>query len=705
MHKTRRYLSQTVALATTLFLFTMCTRPTNPLLEAWDTPHGTAPFDRIALEHYEPALMEGIHRHDAEIDAIVSNPDNPTFDNTIAALDYAGQLLARVSTLLGNLGEANTSDDMQALILRLMPTLTEHSNNISLNPALFARVKAVYDHADRTLLTTEQQRLLDETYRSFVRSGANLNDADKDTYRQITGDLAQATVIFNQNHLKATNAYRLHITDSTRLEGIPETALQMAAEEAAAHDNEGTGWTFTLQAPSYVPFITYCRDRELRHTLYMAYNTQAIDSNTDVVKQIVNLRLQLAQLLGYNTYADYVLEERMAGDIAHVNDMYTQLLTAYTPAAHRDVEAVAAQARSEEGDTFQLMPWDFAYYAEHLRRARYNLDEELLRPYFQLDNVISGVFNLATQLYGITFKENADIPVYHPDVKAYEVFDADGTFLAVLYADFFPRDSKSSGAWMTSYKGQWREADGTDSRPHVSLNTNFTKPTAGKPALLTYDEVETFLHEFGHSLHGIFAATTYPSMCSPEVTWDFVELPSQIMENFGTEKAFLHTFARHYETDELIPDTLVESLVRAQTFNAAYACMRQISFGLLDMAWYTRTTPFEGDVRTYEKEAFAPTQLLPVLPETCMSTQFGHIMSGGYAAGYYSYKWAEMLDADAFSVFAADGVISAAVAGRFRDNILSRGDSEHPMTLYKAFRGQEPTIEALLRRDGINAEE
>ena len=697
------YSIRALLLAAPILLFTMCsTTPANPLLAPCATPHGTLPFDQIQLGHYEPAISEGIRQHDAEVAAIVANPEAPTFANTIAALDYSGRLLDRVTTALFNLNEAVTSDAMQELVLRVTPTLTDHANDISLNAALFSRVKEVYDHADRTALTTEEQRLLDATYRSFVRSGANLDDAGKEQYRKLTEELAQATQIFDQNHLKATNSYRLNIADSTRLQGMPATATDMAAEEAAAHGEEG--WTFTLQAPSYVPFMTYCQDRDLRRQLYMAYNTQATsgeNDNTAVVRQIVNLRLAIARLLGYNHFADYTLEERMAENMANVNAMFDQLLTAYTPAARADVAAVRALAQEEQGEGFDLMPWDFSFYAERLRKARYDFDEEMLRPYFKLENVIDGVFGLATSLYGITFDENKDIPVFHPDVKAYDVHDADGTFLAVLYADFFPRESKRSGAWMTNYKDQWLDADGTDSRPIVSITTNFTKPTAGKPALLTYDEVETFLHEFGHSLHGIFAATRYPSMGSPNVAWDFVEMPSQIMENFGTAKAFLHTFARHYETGELIPDTLVACLTRAQNYNAAYSCLRQLSFGLLDMAWYTRTEPFEGDVIAYEKEAFAPAQLLPVIPGTCMTTQFGHIMSGGYAAGYYCYKWAEMLDADAFSVFAADGVISRAVGDRFRQEVLSKGDSERPMTLFTTFRGQEPTIDAMLRRDGI----
>lgn len=699
----RRFpLASYIILLATILSFTMCNSNDNPFLAPFGTPHETIPFDRIRLSHYEPAILEGIRQHDAEIASIVGNTSPADFENTIEALDRSGMLLTRVSTVLGNLNEAETSNEMQQLVLKLMPLLTEHANNISLNPALYARVKEAASNISRESLTTEQQRLLDNTIRSFVRSGANLSEGDKETYRHITTELSQATILFNQNHLKATNAYRLNITDKERLAGIPETAMEMAAEEAASHEEEG--WTFTLQAPLYTPLMKYCDSRALREEIYMAYNTQALYgdvSNIDVVKKIVNLRLQLAQLLGYSNYADYVLEERMAENKANVDHMYAQLLEAYLPAARKDVAAVAAQACKEQGNGFVLMPWDFAYYAEHLRKEQYNFDEETLRPYFQLENVISGVFGLATKLYGITFHENPDIPVFHPDVKAYDVLDADSSYLAVLYADFFPREGKSSGAWMTSYKGQWIEPDGTDSRPHVSITTNFTKSTAGKPALLTYDELETFLHEFGHSLHGIFAKTHYPSLCSPDVAWDFVEMPSQIMENFGTEKEFLHTFARHYQTGELLPDSLVESLVRAKNFNAAYACIRQVSFGLLDMAWYTRTTPFEGDVVAYEKEAFSSTSLLPSLPETCMTVQFGHIMAGGYPASYYSYKWSEMLDADAFSVFADDGVISPRVANRFRKEILERGDAEHPKVLYHNFRGQEPTIDALLRRDGI----
>ena len=666
------------------------------------TLHDTIPFDRIQLSDYEPAILEGIRRHNAEIDAIISNPEPAGFENTIEALDRSGMLLTLVTTVLENLNQANTSDEMQELVLKLTPLLTEHSNNITLNSALYARIKEAAGNIQRQELTVEQNRLLDNTLRAFVRSGADLNDNEKEAYRNITNELAQAAILFDQNHLKATNAFRINIKDEKQLSGIPVSAMEMAAEEASSHGEEG--WTFTLHAPLYTPMMKYCDSRELRKEMFMAYNTQALsgeNSNVEIVRSIVNLRIKLAQLLGYDTFADYVLEERMAEDKATVDAMYKQLLEAYLPVARKDVEAVTEQARSEEGEDFALMPWDFAYYAEHLRKAKYNFDEEKLRPYLQLEHVIEGVFGLATKLYGISFKENPQIPVYHPDVKAYEVFDVDGSFLAVLYADFFPRKEKSSGAWMTSYKRQWIEPDGTDSRPHVSITTNFTKPTANKPALLTYGELETFLHEFGHALHGIFSATHYPSLCSPEVVWDFVEMPSQIMENFGREKAFLRSFAFHYQTGEPLPDTLIDGLLQARNFNAGYACIRQVSFGLLDFAWHSRQIPFDGDVVAYEKEAFRPTQLLPPLPDTCMTVQFSHIMSGGYAASYYSYKWSEMLDADAFSVFAADGVISAKVANRFRKEILERGDAEHPKVLYHNFRGQEPTIDALLRRDGI----
>lgn len=676
----------------------------NPFFSEYTTPHETAPFDKIKLEHYEPAFLEGIKQHQAEVDAIINNPEAPTFENTIVALDYAGDMLDRVVTVFFNLNSAETSDEMQALAQKLSPVLTEHSNNISLNEKLFARVKAVYETTDKSTLTTEQQRLLQKSYDSFARNGANLSEEDKVKYRELTTELSKATLEFGQNMLKATNSYALNVTDSARLKGLPESALEAAAQTAKEKRQEG--WTFTLHAPSYSSLMMYCEDRDLRRELYMAYNTQNVQdneyNNEENVKKIANLRLAIAQLLGYDSHADYVLENRMAENAANVNQLLDQLLTAYLPAAKEEVKAVQEMAaRTEDKDSeLILMPWDWSFYSEKLRNEKYSLNDEMVRPYFKLENVTKGVFGLATRLYGITFVENKDIPVFHPDVKAYDVLDKDGSYLAVIYTDFFPRAGKRSGAWMTNYKEQYVK-DGVDSRPHVSITMNFTKPTESKPALLTMDEVETFLHEFGHALHGIFAATNYPSMGGTNVYRDFVELPSQLMENFLPKKEFLATFAFHYETGELIPDELIERIVRAQNYNAAYMCIRQLSFGLLDMAWYSRTTPFDGDVRAYEQEAWAPTQLLPVVPETNMTTRFGHIMSGGYSAGYYSYKWSEMLDADAFSLFEEKGIYNEEVATSFRKNILEKGSSEHPKELYRRFRGQDATIDAMMKRDGI----
>lgn len=674
----------------------------NPFFSEYTTPHETAPFDKIKLEHYEPAFLEGIKQHQAEVDAIINNPEAPTFENTIVALDYAGDVLDRVVTVFFNLNSAETSDEMQALAQKLSPVLTEHSNNISLNEKLFARVKAVYETTDKSTLTTEQQRLLQKSYDSFARNGANLSEEDKAKYRELTTELSKTTLAFGQNMLKATNSYALNVTDSARLKGLPESALEAAAQTAKEKGQEG--WTFTLHAPSYSPLMMYCEDRDLRRELYMAYNTQNVQdneyNNEENVKKIANLRLAIAQLLGYDSHADYVLENRMAENAANVNQLLDQLLTAYLPAAKEEVKAVQEMAARTEGKDFELMPWDWSFYSEKLRNEKYSLNDEMVRPYFKLENVTKGVFGLATRLYGITFVENKDIPVFHADVKAYDVLDKDGSYLAVIYTDFFPRAGKRSGAWMTNYKEQYVK-DGVDSRPHVSITMNFTKPTESKPALLTQDEVETFLHEFGHALHGIFAATNYPSMGGTNVYRDFVELPSQLMENFLPKKEFLATFAFHYETGELIPDELIERIVRAQNYNAAYMCIRQLSFGLLDMAWYSRTTPFDGDVRAYEQEAWAPTQLLPVVPETNMTTRFGHIMSGGYSAGYYSYKWSEMLDADAFSLFEEKGIYNQEVATSFRKNILEKGSSEHPKELYRRFRGQDATIDAMMKRDGI----
>ena len=667
----------------------------NPFFEPFNTPHGTMPFDRIAIEHYEPAIREGIARQNKEIDAIINNPEPATFQNTILALEESGKLLQQVENVFGNLLSAETNDAMQELAKELMPLLNEHANNISLNERLFARVKAVYKQRQNESLSAEQMKLLEDTYDGFIRSGVNLQGADKEKYRELSQKLSLLALQFSENNLKETNDYLLVLKDKAQLEGLPQTAMKQVE-----------GWAFTLQAPSFVPFMNYSTHRELRKELYMAYNTKCTHDNAcnnlDIVKELVNTRLAIAQLLGYKDYASYKLERRMAQNSKNVYQLLNQLLEAYKPTALQEYAEVQALAKEEQGDDFVLMPWDWSYYSRKLQERKFNLNDEMLRPYFELENVKKGVFGLATRLYGITFKKNTDIPVYHKDVEAYEVFDKDGSFLAVLYTDFYPREGKRSGAWMTSYKEQWiDEATGENSRPHVSLVMNFTKPTQDKPALLTFSEVETFLHEFGHSLHGMFANTTYASLSGTNVYWDFVELPSQIMENFATEKEFLHTFARHYQTGELIPDELVQRIKDSANFNAAYACLRQVSFGLLDMAWYTRTTPFEGDVKTYEKQAWAPTQILPDVPEACMSVQFSHIFAGGYSAGYYSYKWAEVLDADAFSLFQEKGIFNTDVASSFRENILSKGGTEHPMKLYKRFRGQEPTIDALLIRNGI----
>jgi peptidyl-dipeptidase Dcp len=678
------------------------TEEKNPFMAPYGTLHDATPFQRIRTEHFEPAMREGMQREEDEIALITGNPEAPSFANTIVALDRAGALLERVSTVFGNLLSADTNDALQEVAERMMPLLTAHSNNISLNEKLFARVKAVYDHRSTLTLTEEEAMLLQKTYDGFVRNGANLSPADKETYRQISTQLSMLTLRFSQNLLKETQAYRLTLTPE-QTEGLPESVKEAYAQNARERGSEG--YVVTLNAPDYVPFMKYCPDRELRRQLHLAYGSRCTHdneyNNLDIVRQLVNLRMQRAQLLGYACHADYVLTRRMAETKEAVYDLLNRLIEAYMPTARKEVAEAEALARQIEGDDFQLEPWDWAYYTEKLKMQKYQFDEEQLRPYFELSRVIQGVFGLATRLYGITFRRNTQISVYHPDVEAYEVMDRDGSYLAILYADFHPREGKRGGAWMTSYKEQWRKADGTDSRPHVSVTMNFTKPTAEKPALLSFSEVETFLHEFGHALHGMFADGTYAGLSGTNVYWDFVELPSQFMENFAIEKEFLHTFARHYQTDELLPDEWVDRLIEASRFNVAYACMRQVSFGLLDMAWYTRQTPFEGDVCAYEQAAWKRAILLPHAEGTCMTTQFSHIMAGGYSAGYYSYKWAEVLDADAFALFKERGIFDRATAASFRENVLSKGGTEHPMTLYMRFRGQRPTIDALLRRNGI----
>ena len=627
---------------------------------------------------------------------------NPFFSSSYTiSFSVPDNLLSRVSNVFFNLLSAETNDEMDELAQKMSPILTEHTNNILLNEKLFARIKAVYENHRE--LTPEEQMLLDKSHDGFIRNGANLPAEDKEKFRALSKELSQLTLQFSQNNLKETNNFQLHLTDEKDLAGLPESAVEAAALAAKEKDLEG--WVFTLHAPSYNPFMTYADNRELRRKMYMARNTICTHdneyNNLEIVKRIVNLRRERAQLLGYPTYADFVLKKRMAENSRNVYQLLNDLLEAYLPTAREEVKEVERKAREKEGEDFVLQPWDFGYYAHKLQLEKYNLDAEMLRPYFELSRVKQGVFGLASRLYGITFKENTDIPVYHPDVTAYEVFDKDGTFLAVLYTDFHPRKGKQSGAWMTSYKDQWIDEEGINHRPHVSVTMNLTKPTESKPALLTLGEVETFLHEFGHALHGIFANTRFESLSGTSVYWDFVELPSQIMENFAVERDFLNTFAQHYQTGEPLPEELIDRIIKSRNFNAAYACIRQVSFGLLDMAYYTQDKPFEEDVLSFEKRAWEAAQLLPQPEETCMSVQFGHIMSGGYAAGYYSYKWAEVLDADAFSLFKEKGIFDREVAQSFRDNILSKGGTEPPMTLYKRFRGQAPTIDALLKRNGI----
>ena len=673
----------------------------NPFLTAYHTPFGTMPFHLMQTTHFEPAMEEGMEEHNREVDAIINYPDEPTFANTIVALEKSGSLLDRVTTVFGNLLSAETNDELEAVAERMMPRLSEHSNNISLNEKLFARIKQVYDQTDKEALNQEERMLLQNTYDSFIRNGANLAPEQKERFRQLSAELSILTLKFSQNKLKETNQYELSLTPE-QTDGLPDSALETYAQ--TAKDKNKEGYIVTLHAPSFVPFMKHSSRRELRQQLYMAYNTLCTHdngfNNLEIVQKLVNLRMERAQLLGFDTAADYVLSRRMAENSANVYKLLNELLDAYTPTALQEVEEVKRLAKELEGEDFELMPWDWAYYSEKLKEKKFNLNEEELRPYLELNNVIQGVFGLATRLYGITFQENPAIPVYHPEVKAYEVHDKDGSFLAVLYTDFHPRASKRSGAWMTSYKEQWKDENG-NSRPHVSVTMNFTRPSEEKPALLTFSEVTTFLHEFGHALHGIFADTVYSSMSGTNVYWDFVELPSQIMENFAIEKDFLNTFAKHYQTGENIPEEWIQRLVDASNFNVAYACLRQLSFGLLDMAWYTRTEAFEGDVRNYEKQAWKKTQVLPEIEDTCMTVQFSHIMAGGYAAGYYSYKWAEVLDADAFSLFQEKGIFDTETANSFRENVLSKGGTEHPMVLYKRFRGQEPSIDALLKRNGI----
>ena len=678
----------------------------NPFFNDYSTPHNTVPFHLIKLEHYEEAFMEGMKREKEELDKIINNEEEPTFDNTIIYKDetkgeHYYDLLGRASTVFSCMLGAETNDDLDALAQKMSPLLTQHANDMQLNEKLFKRIKHVYEHHRE--LTPEEATLLQKVYDGFVRSGALLNEEGKEQFRRLSEEASLLSLQFSQNLLKENKAFELHITNEEDLDGLPESARQMAAHTAQEQNKEG--WIFTLDFPSYSPFLTYSTKRELREKLYMAKNTEGIHDNSEnnlaICTRLINIRRELAQLLGHDTYADYVLEHRMASSVKNVYKLFNDLISAYKPQAIKELKEVEQLAKEMEGDAFEMQPWDFGYYSHKLQLQKYNIDSEMLRPYFELSKVIEGVFGLANRLYGISFKENNEIPVYHQDVKAYDVFDADGSYLAVFYADFHPRKGKQGGAWMTEFQGQWINRKGENIRPHVSVVMNFTKPTPQKPALLTLGEVETFLHEFGHSLHGMFANTRFGSLSGTNVWWDFVELPSQFMENYATEKEFLRTFAYHFESGEPISDELIDRIIKSKNYLSAYGCLRQVSLGLLDMAYYTQKDEFKEDIITFEKDAWKDAIITKQLPNTCMTTQFSHIISGGYAAGYYSYKWAEVLDADAFSLFKKNGIFDKNTALSFRENILSKGGTEHPMTLYKRFRGQEPTIDALLERNGI----
>ena len=673
----------------------------NPLLTESKAPFGAPEFDKIKTEHYLPAFEAGIKEGKAEIDAIVANPDEPTFENTIEAMAYAGQTLDKVAGIFFNLMEAHTSDEMQEIAEKVSPMLTEYSMYISLNAPLFERVKAVYEKRDELGLEKDQMILLEDNYKSFVRGGANLSEEDKAVYSKWAEELSLATLQFSKNVLAATNAYTLHITDSTDLAGLPEYAKVMGAETAKEKGLEG--WAFTLDYPSYGPFMKYSTVRNLRQDMWTAYNSRALGGefdNSDVVKNIVDLRIKMANILGYETWADYQLEERMAKNRNTVNEFISQLLEPSMEYALKDVESVFQYAKKNGFEGDRLMPWDFTFWSERYQEAEYSLNAEELKPYFRLENCIDAVFSLANRLYGLEFNELDNVPVYHEDVKVYEVKDADGSHLALFYADFFPRASKRGGAWMTEFRGQSIK-DGVEYRPFISTVMNFTKPTADTPALITHDEFTTFLHEFGHALHGILAEGRYASLTGTSVPRDFVELPSQILENWGYEPEYLNSFAKHYQTGEQIPAELIEKIVAAKNYLAGYGQVRQLHFGYIDMNWHSLTSVPEMSVIEFEQSVLAPYATLPAVENTGFSTSFSHIFSGGYSAGYYSYKWAEVLEADAFSLFKEKGIFNQEVAKSFRDNILSKGGSDDASVLYRNFRGRDPQPEALMVKLGL----
>ena len=683
-----------------LALITGCTMK-NPLLMESSAPFGAPEFDKIENEHYLPAFEAGIVEAKAEIDAIIANEEEPTFENTIEAMEYAGATLNNVASIFYAVMEAHTNETMQQIAEEISPMLTEYSMYVSLNPELFARVKAVYEKKDELGLAQDQMKLLEDNYKSFVRGGANLSDEDKALYSKWSEELSLTTLQFSKNVLAATNAYVLNITDEADLAGLPEFVRTMAAETAAEKGLEG--WAFTLDAPSYSPFLKYSENRELRKQIWTAYNTRAIGGefdNTEIVKKIVDLRIKIANILGYETYADYALEERMAKSKANVSEFIMNLLEPSLEFARKDVADVFAYAKKNGFEGSRLESWDFSYWSERYQEAEYSLSAEELKPYFQLESCIDAVFGLASRLYGISFAELNNVPVYHEDVKVYEVKDADGSHLALFYADFFPRASKRGGAWMTSFRDQ-SIRNGVEYRPFITIVCNFTKPTADAPALITHDELTTFLHEFGHALHGIFAEGRYPSLTGTSVSRDFVELPSQIMENWAFEPEYLNSFAKHYKTGEPIPAELIEKIVAAKNYLAGYAQVRQLHYGLLDMSWHTLTELPAMSTVEFETKALAPYAVMPAVEGAAFSGSFSHIFSGGYSAGYYSYKWAEVLEADAFSLFKEQGIFNTDVAASFRKNILSKGGAEDEAVIYRNFRGHDPQPEALMEKLGL----
>ena len=673
----------------------------NILTSTYNTKYNTAPFSQIKMSDYQAAFETTIVAARAEIDAITNNSEKPTFENTIEALDYSGQPLDRLSSIFFNLNSAETSDEMQKIAQEVSPILTAFSNDISLNEILFQRVKAVYDQKDKLTLTTEQATLLDKKYKSFARNGALLSEDKKSRLREIDTELAKLKLTFGENVLAETNNYELHITNEDDLKGLPEGAIEMARSLAETKEKEG--WIFTLDFPSYLPFVTYADNRELRKEITIAAGKKAFQNNEfdnqAITLQIAKLRYERANLLGYETHAHFVLEERMAQNPNQVTTFLSDLLAKAKPAAEKEFAQLTAFAKELDGID-QLEKWDGPYYSEKLKQKLFNLDDELLKPYFKLENVLNGAFTIANKLFGLTFREIFDIDKYHSDVQTFEVVDERNELVAIFYADFFPRKGKRNGAWMTSFKPQYIQ-NGVNERPHISNVCNFTPPTPTKPSLLTFNEVTTLFHEFGHGLHGMLANTTYPSLSGTSVFWDFVELPSQVMENWCYEPEALALFAKHYETGEIIPQEFVEKIKESASFLEGMATLRQLSFGLLDMAFHSNNPTEITDVKAFEKAAFAGTSLYPDVAENCMSVSFSHIFQGGYSSGYYSYKWAEVLDADAFAYFQEKGIFNKEVATKFKDNILSKGGTEHPMTLYKRFRGQEPKPEALLKRAGL----